>query len=467
MRAPRVDDSPRNSGAANAEASTVTTSAMVADLRDGNQLSIVGSDWPDADKSEVAMRMHSFHFRREEALMDASIKKMPNVWPLRDQHFATLALSPFHAVFEDKNLAVVGTKTAMYEEAFSIEDVRRKLDSLKILHIVRNPIDAIASSLNRRNLSRIGRDLWHIEDARQAALEWSTAWHQLIARKQIEKERMLILKYEDFGINFSATADRIAAFLGVTSKFKDIFLPVPMGIGRRSMEGDELSFVNAMFGELDQVWAVTDVETLMEQFATLPPPYTLGEELTFAADASGSTYLHAGFNLPEEWGVWTQGPRAKVAFGLPERVALSLALKFRLFVRPNGESASFVLKVNGYPISRFASRPARWGEVFQHTVVIPSKIVTRSVLEIEFIIVDGRRPEECTSIEARQIGLGLESLRLSPLSAAESGVRSRFGEAGRSGLMLSTVELQAAQAPVQMDALAQAAVRRRLLAGQV
>lgn len=466
MKAKRVDDSPRNSLAADVEASERTTGEVVVGLRDENQASVVGSDWPDADKSEVAIRMHTFHFRREEALMRASIKKMSSVWPVRDQHFATLALSPFRAVFQEKNLAVVGTKKAMYEEAFDIEEVKRKLGPLKILHIVRNPIDAIASSLNRRNLNRMGRDVWHIKDVRQAALEWSAGWHQLIARKEIEAESMLILKYEDFGIDFRTTADRIAAFLGVKSKFKDIFLPVPGEVGRGSMESDELSFVDAMFGELDQVWAVTDVETLMERFASLPPlpAYTLGEELTFTGNACGRSYLHAGFNLPEEWGVWTQGPRAQVAFRLPERVALSLTLHFRLFVRPNGESASFVLKVNGCPISRFGSRTARWGETFQHTVIIPAEIITRSVLELEFIIVDGRRPEECTSKEARQIGLGLESLRLSPLSEAVSEVHNPISKGSRDGLILTSVELEAAQAPVQMDALAQAAVRRQLLA---
>ena len=368
--------------------------------------------------TEVSLRIHRFHADREQRLFAASAKKAATLYPNRSEHFAELLLAPFRAVFPGKDFRVAGTKLAMYEEATDLDAIRTKIVPFKIVHILRNPIDTIASSLTRRNLTRMGYDRWHVQDVAHAAFEWSMTWHQLVARKRREGDNMLVLKYEDFAADFPGTTARLADFLGIERLFKEVFLPLPGELRRRSLSAKEAAFLEPMFADLEANWLTMGADALLKEFPILPFPYTPGAELRFCSRGNGVPHLLAGFSMPELWGVWTQGPRARLALRLPESSAVRLDMRFRVFAPKYRDAAGFVLTAGGRPVSRFDTRRAGWGQVFEHSIEVAAELVAHRVLDLGLLVINACRPEECPPDDPRQIGIGLEQMSLTPIKAA-------------------------------------------------
>jgi hypothetical protein len=142
--------------------------------------------------------------------------------------------------------------------------------------------------------------------------------------------------------------------------------------------------------------------------------YVLGEEMPFAPDRIGATFLRSGFSYPEPWGVWTVEPKATVAIPMKKSTNLSLWLQFQTFARPAGPPAGFAVEVHGQHIGAFSVKSGQWGEIYESTFWIPKKLVSTPVLEIDLKVENGPMPAELRPGQ-RPIGIGLHRMRLSAL----------------------------------------------------
>lgn len=403
--------------------------------------------------ADVTSRIHNYHMLRDEKLVNGPVHKLAQAWPTRDEHFTMLLSAPFRAVFKRKRLEIAGSKQPMYEEVVDIDRLREDLGSLKILHIVRNPVDTVASSLNRRNLTRLGQDLWHVQHVKDACLEWALAWHQMLARKSKDGDQMLIIKYEDLVADFDRVAGTIAEFLEIEPGFQNIADSLPPELARRSLHEDETAYVEAMFGDIDKVWHKADLPRLFAQFPIVPPPYILGEQVDFSDGGNGCHYLHTGFAIPEEWGTWTDGAQAIMTLRVPETKPLTMSLDFQLFARESAAPAAFYLKANGKFVGQFSIASSKWGEEFSADFFIPPEVIKQNVLKLEFSVANFRAEHEDAG-DPRLLGVGLR--RMTIVAADGDSAKERSEE------NIAPFKIVAAKKYLRMGILSKTAARREL-----
>jgi hypothetical protein len=142
------------------------------------------------------------------------------------------------------------------------------------------------------------------------------------------------------------------------------------------------------------------------------PHYVLGDELAFAVNRTGGTFLRSGFSDPEPWGIWTVEPKAAIAVPIEKAAAFSLWLQFQTFARTAGPPAGFAVEVHGQQVGSFSVQSGQWGEVYERTFEIPESLVSGPVLEIDLKIENGPTPAELRPNQ-RPVGIGLHRMRLS------------------------------------------------------
>ena len=141
------------------------------------------------------------------------------------------------------------------------------------------------------------------------------------------------------------------------------------------------------------------------------PHYVLGDELAFAANRTGGTFLRSGFSDPEPWGIWTVEPKAAIAVPIEKSTAFSLWLQFQTFARTAGPPAGFVVEVHGQQIGAFSAKSGQWGEIYERTFEIPESLVNGPILEIDLKVENGPTPAELRPNQ-RPVGIGLHRMRL-------------------------------------------------------
>jgi hypothetical protein len=347
-------------------------------------------------------------------------------WPVRDLHFNELALAPFRAVFPDKNLRVVGIKMPALEVKVDIGAIESRIADLKIIYIIRNPVDTVASSIARRNATRRGQDFWHITTVDEGASEWMRAWSMALALRREMGGRVLFVKYEDLETRFDALKAKLASFLDVEPSFRTMFSPDLAARDLSPLNAEERATIEHRFGEIDRLWQEKSVSELMGLLPAVSSTgaarhsnstdllyYVPGNRLVFSTSGNSAKYQHHGFGRPEDWGTWVLGGDASLT--LPTRVrwdAASLYIKFRVFSRRNGLPASCRVKVNGKEVGTLEPVPSVWGEEFEERIAVPSEALTANPITVSFEVTGARKLEEAPPNDPRPVGLGLVELAL-------------------------------------------------------
>jgi hypothetical protein len=184
-------------------------------------------------------------------------------WPMRALHYNALVEAPFRASFADKELRVLGIKMPDIEKKLNSSLIENRLKGLKFIHIVRNPIDTIASSLARRNAARRGADVWHISTVYEAAAEWMRSWVLAGEMHQTKGERTLLVKYEDMESSFDQVKAQIASFLDVPPQFRALFSVNLAARDLSPLTEEEKLFVGHRFGHIDELWSKKTLPELM------------------------------------------------------------------------------------------------------------------------------------------------------------------------------------------------------------
>ena len=146
----------------------------------------------------------------------------------------------------------------------------------------------------------------------------------------------------------------------------------------------------------------------------LAASYMLGHEIIFRNGGNASKYLIDGWSIPEDWGVWTDGPKSRMVMKLtelPEKDILLSAQVIPYINKKHPEQRVFIA-VNGEPVGNWfftLEKPNPEPEM-----ILPvSIVISRVPLTIVFELPDAQSPKRHSlSEDSRRLGLGFKSLTL-------------------------------------------------------
>ena len=129
------------------------------------------------------------------------------------ERFPAIVRSVVEASFEKSGIAIMGSKTPGRWIASEFDAVTTLFGPPKIVFVVRNPRDTVNSILNRRNLTRAGRDNWHYHNVDQAIDVYHEATAQLISCALELPNQTFVVGYEELLADPSKTLGRLGEFL--------------------------------------------------------------------------------------------------------------------------------------------------------------------------------------------------------------------------------------------------------------
>ncbi|MDG3442656.1 sulfotransferase family protein [Nitrospirillum amazonense] len=327
--------------------------------------------------------------------------------PVRKTHGHRMLLSAFRMVFPGRSLRVVGDKMPHFGDKNDIDWLQARLPDFRLLHIVRNPLDVINSSLNRRNKTRAGKDIWHIETVHEAAAEWVREWNWSCRTKEKLGDKMLVIKYEDMARDTDGALRQIEKFLNLSSPLPSAFVPIPENLRLYAMDQVEKKDALAWFGPLASIWNDTSIKNLMKEHPHLPTIATVGgEDLDLRFGRESYKFFRTGLGTPETEGTWTVAETAE----LEANFGLGLELcQFTASFRAISYCRHARFLVNGVEVASADIDNSPWTE---RTIAVDFKHVptllggTRIQIEISRPKAVGEYPED----DHRAMGLFLSSI---------------------------------------------------------
>jgi hypothetical protein len=331
--------------------------------------------------------------------------------PVRQSHGDRMLLSAYRMVFPKRKLRVVGDKMPHFGDKSDVDWLSRRLPNFKLLHIVRNPLDVINSSLARRNKTRAGTDIWHVSTVKEAAEEWVREWNWALAAKRRLGDSMLIVRYEDIAADPQAVLADIGSFLDLTTPLAPAFIPLPGDLRLYALDDSERDLALAWFQPLASIWGSTPWDHLQRRVGELPRLALPNEPILFQQDGNSSDYVWSGFSTPETEGKWTVEKVAEIRcnYGFDrQQCRLDVRLKAIAYCR------KVVVRVNDRVIGTLDMGSPTWDDRefsidFEH----PAADLTGTRLSFE--IDRPKLPEEDPAQDQRTLGIFLQSVTLKAL----------------------------------------------------
>lgn len=127
---------------------------------------------------------------------------------------------------------------------------------------------------------------------------------------------------------------------------------------------------------------------------------------------SGLAYLTGGWSSPEDWGIWSDGPQAKIALPLPEKHATSISFEAQWLLGPTHPKQHVEVLIGG-DLAAKITLTADSPNVFE--VRIPDAAfepgLSNGLLTLEFHFPDAASPKDLgLSDDTRKMALGLISI---------------------------------------------------------
>ena len=166
-----------------------------------------------------------------------------------------------------RNARVFGSKSTIAEHWEDLSYLRSVLGDLRLLLIVRNPVDVIASSLRRRDNARLGRDVWHINSVEEAAAEWRAAMRSMAQVVQEQHSPTFIVKYEELCTEPERVQD-IFSFSGLSSfRGHPTLWQRDRTETRQTLSPEDIRYLETAFTGIDPFWQARSPQQLLEHFA--------------------------------------------------------------------------------------------------------------------------------------------------------------------------------------------------------
>jgi hypothetical protein len=144
-----------------------------------------------------------------------------------------------------------------------------------------------------------------------------------------------------------------------------------------------------------------------------PPLASVSEFLDFSSSGNAGKFMAFGWSVPEQWGTWTDGPRAELVLQLtpPPVKAVVLSATVGAFVSDQHPSLDVDVFVNGCILASWSF--ANGQNVGERQIIIPLNIAKEPTLRVVFRMYDSKSPAELgLSTDGRKLGLSMYTLRM-------------------------------------------------------
>lgn len=395
------------------------TTAFAHALNSHPQVGILHEYGPD----RLADHVLAFFDRWDEQFITAngSVPQLPGggsgqtpfPLPNRTRDFERILLGVYSAVFPDKHLRVIGDKTPTFLNDAGFQRLRYQLPRVKLVYLLRNPIDVVYSSLRRAQLAARGVDVWNIKRVSDACREWLTDCHELQRVRNQSLCDTLVLKYEDFTPERApAQWERVAAFLGVPNEFVPSVDAKPQS-SAMAMPETWSRYARYCFEPISDRWQDEDVDTLLTRALAIELPLRENQIVSFGDGMSGGAYLKEGFAAPEHDGAWTIDRQAHLVFrAVTASDTACLEIDFSSRVSGSRRRMRFIVGVNGEQTG-FDVSPFSWDEIFRIQVNLNQHALRDGgTVHVRFEILDPKERDEEPVGDPRALGVYLRRMKL-------------------------------------------------------
>ncbi|GLR82228.1 sulfotransferase (plasmid) [Azospirillum oryzae] len=257
-----------------------------------------------------------------------------------------------------RNLKIMGCKTPNYFDLTNIDYIKDKLGNLKIIIMVRNPIDVVNSSIARRNKAMVGADVWPIRNIDEECEETSRLFMDLRSVAERFDNDIFLIKYEDIQNSRDKISKGIVDFLGLEEPLRmDMFESIPESLRRYALSSEEQTVSHSWFGHIEAVWPTLDLtgpasSKRIEALSVFAPLVRCGDGQDMSSPSS-RRFLLNGWSVIEPWGIWSDSEAAELVFSAqpgsePSEVTVTLILSpcrisdFAVRVWRNGEDLGWL-----------------------------------------------------------------------------------------------------------------------------
>ena len=364
---------------------------------------------PTPEAPDVLVRAAAFHRARSSR---AAVARPSG--QLAPAAFESVARGVFQALNPDKTLQWVGDKTPLRGPWEDVAALFERLHDLRLVFTIRRPRATLNSSLIRREATRAGRDAWPVTTVEQASCEWMDAMRRIEALRRAYGPAVHVLKYEDLCSRPADILGQVFAFLGlapIASGLEVSVLPEEID----GLSASEAREVQARFADLEACWNELSPEEALAWAARDAVAYNPGEWVALAG-LDADRYLDGGFYEAEPWGRWTCGGRAGLHLN-PGRPGVAWLAELQIAHAFTGDqqTCDVVLEASGGPSQLFSLGPER----SRMAILVPPG--ESGDLRLTLKVLHPKRPEEPPA-DARSIGVGVESFRLSPIQPMTSSL---------------------------------------------
>jgi radical SAM superfamily enzyme YgiQ (UPF0313 family) len=172
------------------------------------------------------------------------------------------------------------------------------------------------------------------------------------------------------------------------------------------------------YGNFDPAFALPTVSTAQGA-------YPMGRVIDFSNKIEGTSFVGAGWSGPEDWGRWSDGPRASLSIPLPATVGSDLILRFEgsAYVGRHKPTLRVAVEICGDMLDEWLFRESdidyqSQGFWTRETRIPAALVQGRRAVEVVFHMEDPIAPSSHqASIDSRKLGIGLQRLRLSAAHA--------------------------------------------------
>lgn len=306
------------------------------------------------------------------------------------------------------NATHLGDKLPKWDCDTKLDILKEHGINAKTINIVRNPLDVINSSLNRRENARKGGDIWPIETVNEAISEWLESWRFTV--EHIDDPDVLNLKYEDLIQHFDRETGRIAQFLECTNKFENIVAPTPRALTQCALTDCEKNIVEQELSRILSDWEDNNLTMLAKKHRLILEDLEIESTLEFCTNPYRQCYMK-NFQLSPTEGIWSIGDHAQLQFSFRPKEHHYLFFDFDIYpFFGNSSSYNVFVKINDQPMQCFDFYKFNKPETMHIRTICPAD---RDIHIIDFILPRTKLPEEEPLNDPREVGVLLKTLNIS------------------------------------------------------
>ena len=260
--------------------------------------------------------------------------RFPRRYPTRDR-LAQIVTGVVASSLDKDALDVVGSKTPGHWDAYELELITSAFPRVKVVFIVRNPMETVNSIVNFRNLARAKLHLWPDKPIEEAIARYQEGICLLLSCAANLGDACFVVKYDDLIADARGTLAALGDFLELPLR-DESNLVGPKSVAKNVLTPAEDSLVRTTFGAALASWPskhLTGLSTRVDsQLDDCVRVVEVGKTYRCDAPVGDRGFLGSGWSGAEPPGIWSDAPRADLFFAVPASGEYTVTLEFAGYV---------------------------------------------------------------------------------------------------------------------------------------